>query len=181
MCRSSGTYVTEELPLQLFFWMFISSSSSRDCWHWLWRFTANLPMLAATLTLNLIIHPVWKEKLFGACVAEPHSYAKKEDLFNENVTAAVCNTKHTLTSLLIRTMLETNLWEQVQCIFEWIPCKCGRSYTGEMGRLLAMQVQKYRHNVLEGLVPQHANEGRKIGWNEARILQIEIERYRKNK
>jgi hypothetical protein len=47
--------------------------------------------------------------LFGACVAEPHSYAKKEDLFNENVTAAVCNTKHTLTSLLIRTMLETNL------------------------------------------------------------------------
>jgi len=42
------------------------------------------PMVAATVTLNLIIHPVWKEQLLGACVAEPQSYAKKEDLFNEN-------------------------------------------------------------------------------------------------
>jgi len=28
-------------------------------------------------------------------------------------------------------------------------------------------------------VPQHANEGWWISWNEARILQIETERYRK--
>ena len=41
-------------------------------------------MLAVTLTLNLIIHPVWKEQLLGACVAEPQLYAKKENLFNEN-------------------------------------------------------------------------------------------------
>jgi hypothetical protein len=85
-----------------------------------------------------------------------------------NVTAAVCKTKHTLTSLLIRILLERNLWQQVQNFFEWIPCKFGKSYTGEMGRLLGVWVQEYRHNVLEGLVPQHANEGQWIGWNEAR-------------
>jgi len=97
-----------------------------------------------------------------------------------SVTAAVCKTKHTLTSLLIRTLLERNLWQQVQNIFEWISCKFGKSYTGEMDRLLGWWVQEYRCNVFEGLVPQHANEGQWIGWNEARILQIETERYRKN-
>ena len=50
-----------------------------------------------------------------------------------------------------------------------------------MGRLLGTRVQEYRRNVSEGLVSQHANEGQWIGWNEARILQIETERYRKNK
>jgi hypothetical protein len=34
---------------------------------------------------------------------------------------------------------------------------------------------------MEGLEPQHAVEGQWIGWNEARILQIKTERYRKNK
>jgi hypothetical protein len=98
-----------------------------------------------------------------------------------NVTAAVCKTKHTLTSLPIRrTLLERNLWQQVQNIFEWIRCKFGKSYTGEMDRLLGWRVQEYRRNVLEGLVPQYANEGQLIGWNEARILQIETERHRKN-
>ena len=55
-----------------------------------------------------------------------------------SVTAAVCKTKHTPTSLLIRTILERNLWQQVQYIFEWIPCKFGKSYTGEVGRLLGV-------------------------------------------
>jgi hypothetical protein len=41
-------------------------------------------MLAATLTLNLIVYSSWKEQLLGTCIAEPQSYAKKEDLFSEN-------------------------------------------------------------------------------------------------
>jgi len=41
-------------------------------------------MLTAILILNLIIHLIWKEQLLGACVAEPQSYAKKEDVLNEN-------------------------------------------------------------------------------------------------
>ena len=98
-----------------------------------------------------------------------------------NITTAVRKTKHTLTSLLIRTILERDLWQQVQNIFERIPCKFGKSYTGEVGRLLGVWVQEYRRNVLEDLVPQHASEGQWIGWNEAGILQIETERYRKNK
>jgi hypothetical protein len=36
-------------------------------------------------------------------------------------------------------------------------------------------------NILEGLVAKHVNERQWIGWNEARIMQIETERYRKNK
>ena len=53
-----------------------------------------------------------------------------------SVTTAVCKTEHTLTSLLIRNILERNLWQQVQYFFEWIPCKFGKSYTGEVGEWL---------------------------------------------
>jgi hypothetical protein len=80
MYRSSVTYVTEELLIQLFFSMFLSSSGTDTDY----EITANLPMLAATLTFNLIIYPSWKELLWGTCIAEPQSYAKKENLFNES-------------------------------------------------------------------------------------------------
>jgi hypothetical protein len=33
-----------------------------------------------------------------------------------------------------------------------IPYECGRSYTGETGRPLAMQLHEHRHNKKEGLL-----------------------------
>jgi hypothetical protein len=38
-----------------------------------------------------------------------------------------------------------------QCIYS-IPCECGRSYTGETGRPLAMQLREHRQNLKEGLL-----------------------------
>lgn len=155
-----------------------SSSSSRD-WHWLPRFTANLPLLASTLTLNLIIHihPILKEQLFRAHTAEPQSYAKNRKTCSMKlvaldmkvtsgnfkwrcqgtVTITACKMKHILMSVVIRTIPQRNLWQKVQCIFS-ISCKCGKSYTGEMGRQLDMWFQEYRHHAMEPFVAQHADE-----------------------
>jgi hypothetical protein len=56
----------------------------------------------------------------------------------------------------------------------------------DMGRLLAMRLHEHRHNLREGLLEksklaQYAyEEGCRIGWDEARILEIESNnRYRK--
>jgi predicted GIY-YIG superfamily endonuclease len=73
-----------------------------------------------------------------------------------------------------------------QCIYS-IPCECGRRYIGETHRPLAMRLHKHRHNLKEGLLKkselaQHAYEVHMVGWNEARILEIENNsRYRKYK
>jgi hypothetical protein len=68
--------------------------------------------------------------------------------------------------------------QMAQCIYN-IPCECGRSYIGETGRPLAMWLHEHRHNFKEGLIEkskivQHAyEEGLRVGWDEARILEIE--------
>jgi hypothetical protein len=60
-----------------------------------------------------------------------------------------------------------------------IPCECGRSYIGETGRPLAMRLRAHKHNLREGLLEksklaQHAyEEGHRVGWDEARVLDIE--------
>jgi hypothetical protein len=65
---------------------------------------------------------------------------------------------------------------QYVCI---IPCECGRSYIGETGRPLAVQLHEHRHILKEGLLEksklaQHAyEEGDRVFWDEARILEIE--------
>jgi hypothetical protein len=55
----------------------------------------------------------------------------------------------------------------------------------ETGRPLAVQIREHRHNLKEGLLEksklaQHAYEGHRVGWDEARFLEIESNsRYRK--
>jgi hypothetical protein len=59
---------------------------------------------------------------------------------------------------------------------------------GETGRPLAQRLREHRHSLKEGLIQksklaQHAyDEGHEIGWDEARILEVENNsRYRKYK
>jgi hypothetical protein len=85
------------------------------------------------------------------------------------------------------TRPERDLQQTAQCIHS-IPCECGRSCVGETSRPLAMWLHEHRHNLKEGLLEksklaQHAyEEGHRVGWVQARILEIESSsRYRKYK
>jgi hypothetical protein len=67
-----------------------------------------------------------------------------------------------------------------------IPCECGRSYIGETGRPLPMCLREHRHYLKEGILEKSKlvectyEEGHRVGWYEARILEIESNsRYRK--
>jgi hypothetical protein len=67
-----------------------------------------------------------------------------------------------------------------------IACECGECYTGKTGRPLAMRLCEHMHNLKKGLpeistLAQDAyEECHMVGWNEARILEIESNsRYRK--
>jgi hypothetical protein len=72
-----------------------------------------------------------------------------------------------------------------QCIYS-IPYECGRSYIGETGRPLAVQLHEHRYNLKEGLLEksklaQHAyEEGQRVSWDDARILEIESNSRYKN-
>jgi hypothetical protein len=77
--------------------------------------------------------------------------------------------------------------QMTQCIYS-IPCECGRNYIGKTGSLLAVQLLEHRHYLKESLLEktklaQHAYaKGHRVGWDEARILEIESNsRYRKYK
>jgi hypothetical protein len=77
--------------------------------------------------------------------------------------------------------------ENTMCIYS-IPCECGRRCIDETGRLLAVQLREYRHNLQHGRLEklklaQHAyEEGHSVGWDDDRILEIESNsRYRKCK
>jgi hypothetical protein len=72
--------------------------------------------------------------------------------------------------------------------FNSISCEYGRNNFIKTGRQLAVGLREYRHNLKEGLLeksklPQHSyEEGHGVGWDEARILEIESNRrYRKYK
>jgi hypothetical protein len=74
-----------------------------------------------------------------------------------------------------------------QCVYS-IPCECGRRYIGETGRPLIVQLREDRHNIKQGLLEksklaQHAYEkNHRVGWDEARILEIESNnKYKKYK
>jgi hypothetical protein len=84
----------------------------------------------------------------------------------------------------MKTRLEGNPQQMAQCIYS-IPCECGRSYIVETGRPLAIQLREHRHNLRVGLqekskLVHHAfEEGHRVVWDEARILEIESNsRYR---
>jgi hypothetical protein len=94
-------------------------------------------------------------------------------------------TKHTLRSSLMKTRPERDPQQTEQCIYS-IPCECGRSYIDETGRPLAVWLCEHRHDLQQGLLEksklaQHTyEEGHRVGWNEAMILEDESNsRYRK--
>jgi hypothetical protein len=102
---------------------------------------------------------------------------------NQYNIRTIFKSKYTLRSSLMRTRLETDPQQTAQCIC-CIPSECGRSYIGET----AMCLCEHRHNLKQGLLEksklaQHAyEEVHRVGWDDARILEIEINsRYRKYK
>jgi hypothetical protein len=99
----------------------------------------------------------------------------------------IFETKHTLRTSLMKTRLEGDSQQMAQCICS-IPCECGRSYIGKTGRPLTKQLCGRGHSLKECLIEksklaEYANdEGHRVGWDEARILEIESNsRYRKYK
>jgi hypothetical protein len=60
-----------------------------------------------------------------------------------------------------------------------IPCVCGRCYIGDTSRHLEVCIKEVKYNLSQGLLEnskltQHVyEEGHKICWNEAKVLQIE--------
>jgi hypothetical protein len=78
----------------------------------------------------------------------------------------------------MKTRSERDLQQIAQWVYS-IPCECGRSYIGEIGRPLAVQLCEHKHDLNEGLLEkskltQHAHEeGHWIGWAKATILEIE--------
>jgi hypothetical protein len=78
----------------------------------------------------------------------------------------------------MKTRPEGDPLHTAQCIYS-IPCECGRSYIGETGRPLAVRLREHRHNLEQGRLEksklaQHAyEEGHRIGWDDARVLEIE--------
>jgi hypothetical protein len=80
----------------------------------------------------------------------------------------------------MRTRPERDPQQMAHCV-QSIPCEFG-----ETGRPLAVLLREHRHNLREDLTEksnlvQHAcEEGRRVGWNERRILDVESNsRYRK--
>jgi hypothetical protein len=95
--------------------------------------------------------------------------------------------KRLLRRSLTKTRPERDLQQTAQCVYS-IQCECGRSYIGETGRPLAMELPEHRHNFTEDLLEksklaQHAyEESHRVIWDEVKISEIESNsRYRKYK
>jgi len=84
---------------------------------------------------------------------------------------------HTLRNTLMRTRPKKFPQETVNCVYT-IPCQCGRSYTGEMGRPWAVRLGEQRQNLEEGhlersRLAQHSfGKNHCTGLNEAKILEV---------
>jgi hypothetical protein len=77
----------------------------------------------------------------------------------------------------ITRSVEINMQQMAHCICS-IPCEYGRSYIGETGRLPAVWLSKCRQIPKEGLIQKsllarHAYDRHRVGWDKARILEIE--------
>jgi hypothetical protein len=90
--------------------------------------------------------------------------------------------KHNLGSSVMKTRPAGNPQEKAQLVYS-IPCEYGRSYVGETGRPLAVQLCESRHNLKENLIEKQtkiadhvSEEGHWVVWNEARFNS----RYRKS-
>jgi hypothetical protein len=128
-------------------------------------------------------------KASGLCVypiCEIYS-EKFKSIQNRYNIRKIFKTKHKFKRSLMKSRQERDPQQTAQCVCS-IPCECGRSYFGETGRPLAMRLPEHRQSLKESLLEksklaQHAYEdGHNVGWDEARILEIESNgRYRKYK
>jgi hypothetical protein len=72
----------------------------------------------------------------------------------------------------------TDAQQTKQCVYS-IPCDCGRCYIGKISRPSAVRIKKHKYNLTQSLLEksklvQHAyEEGHRIRWKEAKVLQIE--------
>jgi hypothetical protein len=87
----------------------------------------------------------------------------------------------------MRSRPERYLQQTAERVYS-IACECRRSCTGETGRPLAVRLNEHGHNMKEGFrekskLAKHAyEEGHRVVWNEARILEIESNsRHRKQR
>jgi hypothetical protein len=74
-----------------------------------------------------------------------------------------------------------------QCVYS-IPCNCDRCYIGKTRRPVEVRIKEDKYDLTQGLLEksklaQHAyKEGHKVCWNEAKVLQIDLNTtYRKYK
>jgi predicted GIY-YIG superfamily endonuclease len=90
----------------------------------------------------------------------------------------IFKTKHIPWGTLMTIRPDRGLEQTMQCVCS-IPCECGRCYIGETSRPLQVRIKEHKHNLRQGLLekPRLAKlayeEGHKICWNEARVLQTE--------
>jgi hypothetical protein len=106
---------------------------------------------------------------------------------NQYNIRTIFRTKHTLRSLIVRTRPKSDPQQTANCVYS-IPCEYGRNYTGETGRPLAVCIHEHRHNLKQSLLEkstlaqQAYEEGHRVGWDQASVLEIESNsRYRKYK
>jgi hypothetical protein len=88
----------------------------------------------------------------GICVCPREVQSDKESIQRSELSS------------LMRTRPEGGPQQMAQCVYR-SPCECGRSYTGETGRPLAVRAREPRHNLRQGLLEksklaQHAYEER---------------------
>jgi hypothetical protein len=108
-------------------------------------------------------------------------FQKNLNALGINMTLEQSSKLTTLRSSLMKTRLERDPQQTAQCAYS-------RSYIGETGRPLVVRLHEHRHNLREGLLeklklaPHAYEEGRRVGWDEVMILEIESNsRYEKYK
>jgi hypothetical protein len=87
----------------------------------------------------------------------------------------------------MKTGLVRDAQQKKQFVYS-IPCDCGRCHSNETSRHLEASIKEHKYNLTQGLLdksklaqPAH-EEGHKLCWNEAKVLQIEPKTtYRKYK
>jgi hypothetical protein len=127
--------------------------------------------------IDSIINPKGSSSLWALYMYIPYvkGVSEKFKSIGNRYIKTIFRTKHTLRRSLMKTRPEK---DPQQCVYS-IPCECGRSYIGKPGRPLAVRLREHRHNLKQGLLKKsklakHAyKEGRKVGWDKARILDIE--------
>jgi hypothetical protein len=99
----------------------------------------------------------------------------------------IFKTEHTPRSSFMKTRHKKDPQQTAQCVYS-VRCECDGSYIGETGRYLAVLLHEHMRNLKAGLLQKSKldqyvhEEGHRVGWNEASILEIECNsRYRKYK